>query len=56
MNGKTHILLAEDDEHIRQGLTDTLESENYAVTTAANGQEDIDLHAEQRFDLVSWTS
>ncbi|MFT7516039.1 MAG: DNA-binding response OmpR family regulator, partial [Candidatus Omnitrophota bacterium] len=24
---KMHILLAEDDEHIRQGLIDTLESE-----------------------------
>ena len=52
MSIKTHILLAEDDDHIRQGLIDTLESENFNVTAAQNGQEAIDLHAENRFDLV----
>ena len=49
---QTHILLAEDDEHIRQGLIDTLESEGYRVTGVNNGREAIDEHTEQRFDLV----
>lgn len=33
------ILLAEDDPSIRLGLTDTLESEGYAVVAARNGEE-----------------
>lgn len=49
---KTHILMAEDDEHIRQGLIDTLESEGYQVSAAVNGREALDLHEQQRFDLV----
>ena len=49
---KTHILLAEDDEHIRQGLVDTLESEGYQVSAVCNGQQALDRHAEERFHLV----
>jgi DNA-binding response OmpR family regulator len=49
---KTHILLAEDDEHIRQGLVDTLESEGYQVTAVDNGQKALDLHETERFHLV----
>ncbi len=47
-----HILVAEDDPHIRMGLVDTLESENYQVTQAQNGQQAIALFQNQAFDLV----
>ncbi len=47
-----HILVAEDDAHIREGLVDTLESEGYRVTAAADGRQAADLLAENRFDLV----
>lgn len=49
---KMHILLAEDDEHIRQGLIDTLESEGYEVTACINGREALEQHEQRRFDLV----
>jgi DNA-binding response OmpR family regulator len=47
-----HILVAEDDNYIREGLVDTLESEGYKVTSAADGQEASDLLEETGFDLV----
>jgi DNA-binding response OmpR family regulator len=47
-----HILLAEDDTHIRNGLVDTLESEGYQATPAKNGKEAIDLFNTGTFDLV----
>lgn len=46
------ILIAEDDAHVRQGLIDTLESEGYRVTAAANGREAIAIFPQQTFDLV----
>lgn len=46
------ILIAEDDAHVRQGLIDTLESEGYGVTAAANGREAIALFPQRSFDLV----
>ncbi len=46
------ILVAEDDENIRTGLTDTLESEDYAVIEACDGQEALDLFERESFDLV----
>ena len=48
----THILVAEDDHHIREGLVDTLESEGYRVTAAADGRMAVDLLRGTRFDLV----
>ncbi len=47
-----HILVAEDDHHIREGLVDTLESEGYRVTSAADGQKAADLLGRTRFDLI----
>jgi DNA-binding response OmpR family regulator len=48
----THILVAEDDANIRNGLVDALESEGYRVTAAANGKEAMDRFAKRRFDLL----
>ena len=47
-----HILVAEDDDNIRTGLVDTLESEGYRVTPATDGKEAIDLFASEEFDLL----
>ncbi len=47
-----HILVAEDDPHIRMGLKDTLESEGYAVMQAGDGREAITLFQNQAIDLV----
>lgn len=47
-----HILVAEDDINIRTGLTDTLESEGYKVTSAENGLEAVDLFVRNRFDII----
>ncbi|MBU1344441.1 MAG: response regulator transcription factor [Proteobacteria bacterium] len=46
------ILVAEDDTHIRMGLVDTLESENYKVTEARNGRQAVELFNAGSFDLV----
>jgi len=47
-----HILVAEDDRNIRNGLVDTLESEGYKVQTADDGQQALDMFAERKFGLV----
>ncbi len=47
-----HILIAEDDENIRIGLADTLESEGYDVTAADNGQMAVDHYNKGAFDLI----
>ncbi len=47
-----HILVVEDDENIRTGLIDTLESEGYRATPAVDGKEALDLFAAETFDLV----
>ena len=47
-----HILVAEDDDNIRTGLVDTLESEGYRVTPATGGKEAIDLFRSEEFDLL----
>lgn len=52
MNAGTHILLVEDDAAIRQGLVDTLESENYRVSAAANGALGLDILKREPVDLV----
>jgi len=50
-NGK-HILIAEDDANIRQGLIDTLESDGYTITATSNGEEALEQFAQGRFDMV----
>jgi len=47
-----HILVVEDDENIRTGLVDTLESEGYRATPATDGRQALDLFGRERFDLV----
>ena len=47
-----HILVAEDDENIRTGLVDILESEGYKVTSARDGKEAEDLLVAEKFELV----
>jgi len=47
-----HILVAEDDDNIRTGLVDTLESEGYRVTPARDGKQAIDLFSSGGFDLL----
>ena len=47
-----HILVAEDDDNIRTGLVDTLESEGYRATPAKDGKEAVDLFASEEFDLL----
>ena len=49
---KTTILVAEDDIHIRIGLTDTLESEGYQVIEAGDGNEALDVFDRKTPDLV----
>ncbi len=51
METKGNILLAEDDDYLRELVTDALEDENYAVTQCSNGQEAIDLFDKSKFDI-----
>ena len=46
------ILIAEDDEHIRLGLADTLESDNYDVVEAEDGAAALDSFFAHQPDLV----
>ena len=47
-----HVLVAEDDLNIQRGLVDTLESEGYRATPAADGEEALQLLETNEFDLV----
>lgn len=47
-----HVLVAEDDAHIRSGLVDTLESEDYRVTTANDGDQALALFEDHAYDLL----
>ena len=49
---RIHILLAEDDQNIRLGLMDTLESEGYSPTPATDGEQALALFKGGTFDLV----
>lgn len=46
------ILVVDDEEHAREGLSKILTREGYGVETAANGKEAIDVIKRQSFDLV----
>lgn len=46
------ILLAEDEEKIRELLEQVLVHENYDVTTAENGEQALELFYQENFDLV----
>ncbi len=47
-----HILVAEDDANIRNGLIDTLESEGYQATPAVDGEQALKIFQSGKFDLV----
>jgi len=46
------ILLAEDEEHIREAVKLNLELEGYQVSVSGNGKEAVQLAAKQNFDLI----
>jgi DNA-binding response OmpR family regulator len=46
------VLIAEDDEHIRRGLTDILQAEGYETVEASDGSEAIELFESARPDFV----
>lgn len=46
------ILVVDDEEHAREGLSKILTREGYGVETAANGKEAIDVIKHKSFDLV----
>jgi len=46
------VLIAEDDDHIRDGLAEVLQGEGYQTVTARDGQEALDLFARARPDFV----
>ncbi len=48
---KARILIAEDDADIRQGLSDLLEGEGYAVVPAGDGAQALRLAAQEKVDL-----
>ncbi|MHB8174727.1 MAG: sigma-54-dependent transcriptional regulator [Nitrospirota bacterium] len=50
--GKAYILVVDDEENAREGLSKILSKEGYRVETAANGKEAIDNLKDQRYDLV----
>ena len=52
LNIPLNILVAEDDANIRAGLVDTLESEGYEVTEAADGEEALFRFRQRTPDLV----
>src|SRR6187549_1162175 len=51
METKGRILLAEDDDHLRELVKDALEEEDYEVTDCMNGQEAINLFDKNKFDI-----
>ncbi len=48
----THILIAEDDQHLRLGLIDLLNGEGYRVSAAADGAEALQLYRQEPPDLL----
>ena len=49
---KKHILIVEDDAHIRLGLCDALRAEGYEVTDCCAGSEALPLFKQRKPDLV----
>ena len=46
------VLVAEDDVHIREGLTAVLEEEGYTVVAASDGDEALELYAKTEPDIL----
>lgn len=49
---KKNILVAEDDENIRNGIIDILENENFNPVAAKNGKETMEIFEKNTIDLV----
>jgi len=49
---KKHILVVEDDPHIRMGLSDALGSEGYEVSECGDGQQVMPIIKQRRPDLI----
>src|SRR5881392_220114 len=49
---KKHVLVVEDDAHIRLGLCDALRAEGYDVTDCCSGTEALPLFKQRKPDLV----
>lgn len=49
---KRHILIVEDDSHIRMGIVEALESEGYEVSETSDGSQAIPLVKDRRPDLL----
>ena len=47
-----HILVADDDQSVREALRFLLSVDRHTVTEAVDGRQALDLFAKQRFDLV----
>lgn len=47
-----HILVVDDEEALAQGMSIKLTSAGFTVTTAANGQEALELCQQSSFDLI----
>jgi DNA-binding response OmpR family regulator len=52
MNGQIRILIVEDEEAIREGLTDVLVFHGYTVDSAATGPDGLEKAQSGKFDLV----
>ncbi len=52
MNQNFHILVAEDDKEIREGVEIYLRNQGYQVSTAANGKEGLDIIAKEEIHLA----
>ena len=49
---KRKILIIDDEKNIREGLKKSLEMDGFAVNTAENGKNGLDLVSTQNYDLV----
>ncbi len=49
---KKHILIVEDDAHIRLGLTESLRAEGYEITDCSAGSEVLSLVRQRKPDLI----
>jgi len=52
MNSNGHILIIDDEARLRQMMSRVLQNAGYEVTTAADGNEGLELISQQTFDLL----
>ncbi len=49
---KEHVLIVEDDEHLRSILALHLEDAEYKISSAGTGEEALSLYAKEKIDLI----